>query len=147
MAAGFAASLVLWPFSLPAQPAADEMATLTIVVERVSKRGGDVRVALYDGANWGGTQGKDSTGAIVPAVAGRTIVVLKNIPPGMYAVKLFQDENRNGEMDFDWFGIPKERFGFSRDAKPKLEQPSFDSAKIELRPGANSATVNLRWLF
>lgn len=126
---------------------AEESATLTIKVERVSKNRGDIRIALYDGANWGGTKGEPTAGAVVPAIPGETIVVLKDLKPGIYAIKTFQDENRDGKMDFDWFGIPTERFGFSNDAKPKFQQPSFDQAKFEVKPGDNETTITLRWLF
>jgi len=58
----------------------------------------------------------------------------------------FQDENKNEKMDFSWLGIPLERFGFSNDAKPFLDQPSFDEAKFELRPGPNETKITLRLL-
>jgi uncharacterized protein (DUF2141 family) len=73
--------------------------------------------------------------------------VLKDLKPGIYAIKTFQDENKNEKMDFDWFGIPTERFGFSNDAKPKFQQPSFDQAKFQIKPGENETTITLRWLF
>ncbi|HVZ68181.1 MAG TPA: DUF2141 domain-containing protein [Rhizomicrobium sp.] len=126
---------------------ADDTATLTIKIERVSKNRGDIRIALYDGANWGGTKGEPAAGAVVPAIPGETVVVLKDLKPGIYAIKTFQDENRDGKMDFDWFGIPTERFGFSNDAKPKFQQPSFDQAKFEIKSGDNETTITLRWLF
>jgi len=76
-----------------------------------------------------------------------TFVPSQSTIPGVYAIKTFQDENSDGEMNFDWFGIPTERFGFSNDAKPTFQQPSFDSAKFILQPGANEMTIHLRWLF
>lgn len=139
--AGFAAL----PVSGQAQTS--EEATLTIKIERVSKHAGYVRLALYDGANWGGTEGKPAAGAVVPAKPGETVIALRGLKPGVYAIKTFQDENSDGEMNFDWFGIPTERFGFSNDAKPTFQQPSFDSAKFTLQPGANQMTIHLRWLF
>ncbi|MEJ0026926.1 MAG: DUF2141 domain-containing protein [Rhizomicrobium sp.] len=119
------------------------LATLTIKVEKVSPRGGDVRVALYTRDNYSGDA--DATiDAIVPAKPGETIVVLKPVKPGIYAVKLFQDFNRNGEFDMNWIGLPLEKYGFSNDASPTLSEPPFDATKFELRPGANTITVHLR---
>jgi uncharacterized protein (DUF2141 family) len=131
----------------PASAYAGQTATLTIKIERVSKNRGDIRLALYTGANWGGENGEPAAGAVVPANPGETVVTLTNITPGVYAIKTFQDENRDGKMNFDWFGIPVERFGFSNDARPKFQQPSFDQAKFEIKPGANETTITLRWLF
>jgi uncharacterized protein (DUF2141 family) len=74
------------------------------------------------------------------------VVVLRDLTPGVYAIKTFQDENKNEKMDFSWLGLPLERFGFSNDAKPFLDQPSFDEAKFELRPGPNETKITLRLL-
>lgn len=141
------ALLLAASFLFAAPALAEDTATLTIKVERVSKNRGNIRIALYDGANWGGTSGAPAAGAVVPANPGETIVVLKDLKPGIYAIKTFQDENKNEKMDFDWFGIPTERFGFSNDAKPKFQQPSFDQAKFQIKPGENETTITLRWLF
>lgn len=141
------ALLLAAPFLFSVPGWAEEAATLTIKIERVSKNRGNIRIALYDGANWGGTNGAPTAGAVVPAVPGETVLVLKDLKPGVYAIKTFQDENKNEKMDFDWFGIPTERFGFSNDAKPKFQQPSFDQAKFQISPGANETTITLRWLF
>ena len=120
---------------------------LTLFDDVFSPYASKVRIALYDGANWGGTNGAPAAGAVVPAIPGETVVVLKDLKPGVYAIKTFQDENKDEKMDFDWFGIPTERFGFSNDAKPKFQQPSFDQAKFEIKPGTNETTITLRWLF
>jgi uncharacterized protein (DUF2141 family) len=141
------ALLLAAPVLFAAPACAGDAATLTIKIERVSKNRGNIRIAVYDGANWGGTNGVPIAGAVVPAVPGETVVVLKDLKPGIYAIKTFQDENRNEKMDFDWFGIPTERFGFSNDAKPKFQQPSFDQAKFEVGPGINETMITLRWLF
>ncbi|HTO40105.1 MAG TPA: DUF2141 domain-containing protein [Rhizomicrobium sp.] len=141
------ALLIACGFLFSAPAFAQDTASLTIKIERVSKNRGDIRIAMYDGSNWGGTEGKPAAGAVVSAIPGQTVVTLTGLKPGTYAIKTFQDENRNEKMDFDWFGIPTERFGFSNDAKPRFEQPSFDQAKFEVKPGANATTITLRWLF
>jgi len=141
------ALLIACGFLFSAPAFAQDDATLTIKIERVSKNRGNIRIAMYDGSNWGGTEGKPAAGSVVPAIPGQTVVTLTGLKPGTYAIKTFQDENKNEKMDFDWFGIPTERFGFSNDAKPRFEQPSFDQAKFEVKPGTNEATITLRWLF
>ncbi|MEI9991110.1 MAG: DUF2141 domain-containing protein [Rhizomicrobium sp.] len=125
-------------------PAAEPLATLTIKVEKVSPRGGDVRVALYTRENYSGQDADATIDAVVPAKPGETIVVLKPVKPGIYAVKLFQDFNRNGEFDMNWIGLPLEKYGFSNDASPTLSEPPFEATKFELRPGANTITIHLR---
>ncbi len=135
------ASLLAFLF---ASAAAAPLATLIIKVEKVSPRGGDVRFALYTRTSYP----LDSTDPVidggVPAKPGETIVTLQGIKPGTYAVKLFQDFNRNGAFDMNWFGLPLEKYGFSNDARPTFSEPPFDATKFELRPGANTITIHLQ---
>jgi uncharacterized protein (DUF2141 family) len=80
--------------------------------------------------------------ASAPAQAGETTVAVKGVPAGTWAVLAWQDENGNNELDRNLIGIPKEPYGFSRDARGKFGPPSFEDAAIEV--GAGSATANLR---
>jgi uncharacterized protein (DUF2141 family) len=80
--------------------------------------------------------------ASAPAQAGETTVLVKDIPAGTWAVLAYQDENGNGELDRNLIGIPKEPYGFSRDARSKLGPPGFEDAAIEV--GEAQATTNVR---
>jgi len=119
------------------------LASLTVKVEKVSPRGGDVRLALYDAQDYAGDQ-DPLTDKVVPAHPGETVVTLENLKPGIYAIKLFQDFNRNGKFDMNWIGLPLEKFGFSNDAHPTFSEPPFDATKFELRPGTNTITIHLQ---
>jgi uncharacterized protein (DUF2141 family) len=120
------------------------LATLFVKVEKVSSRGGDLRIALYDRQSYGVDSGDTVADAVVPAKPGQTIVTLSGIKPGIYAIKMFQDDNRNGKFDMSWIGWPLEKFGFSNDVHPTFSEPPFDSAKFELRPGTNTITIHLQ---
>ena len=124
--------------------AAEPPATLTIEVKNVSRKGGDVRLGMYNSASWSNDKAEPVAGAIVPAVVPRTVIVLRNLKPGTYGVKLFQDFNRNGEFDFTWLGLPAEKYGFSRDAPVFFSEPGFEATKFTLQPGANTISVRLR---
>lgn len=54
------------------------------------------------------------------------------LPEGDYAISVFLDENGNGKLDKNLFGIPKERFGFSRNPTILTGPPSFSKAKVKL---------------
>lgn len=120
------------------------LATLIVKVEKVSPRGGDVRVALYTRSTYPDDNAEPVIDAVVPAKPGETVVTLAGIKPGTYAVKLFQDFNRNGEFDMNWLGLPLEKYGFSNDARPMFAEPSFDATKFELRGGPNTITIHLQ---
>jgi len=81
--------------------------------------------------------------ASAPAQAGETIVTLKDIPAGTWAVLAYQDENENNELDRNFIGIPKENYGFSRNPVSRFGPPGFEDAAIALREGANPVAITL----
>jgi Uncharacterized protein conserved in bacteria len=60
-------------------------------------------------------------------------VELEPLPEGEYAISLYQDVNSNDNLDADAFGIPKEGYGFSNNAKGFMGPPDFEKAKFSLR--------------
>ena len=71
---------------------------------------------------------------------------IKNITPGTYAITLLDDTNSNGKMDFTFLGMPKEGFGFSNDARPKLlKSPDFESCSFRVDPGTNRISFRVQY--
>ena len=125
-------------------PAAARAATLTVKVDNIDAKGGILRLSLYDEASWSKDGAEPVASADVPAVAPETVVTLNNIKPGVYGVKTYQDANRNGKFDQNFIGLPLERFGFSRDAKPVLSAPGFERTKFTVVDGVNEITIHLQ---
>lgn len=113
-------------------------ATVEVRVAGVTARG-KVNVAVCDKARF---LKQCAYSASAPAQAGETTVVVQGVPPGTWAVLAYQDENGNDQLDRNLIGIPKEPYGFSRDARGKFGPPSFEDAAIEV--GDAPATANLR---
>jgi len=122
------------------------VADLTIRIENVLPSGGILRLGVYDQARYPDDNSTPVASANVTAVSGETIVTLRNIPPGIYAIEAFQDVNANNQMDTSWLGLPLEPFGFSRDAVPFLGKPSFDQVKFALVTGENLQILHLQSL-
>ncbi|MFZ5790244.1 MAG: DUF2141 domain-containing protein [Pseudomonadota bacterium] len=117
-------------------------ADIYLVVNNVKNDRGHVRAALCDEARFG-REGcpYDVT---VPARAGTVELVFRDIPPGRYAIQLFEDENDNKKMDFTLLGLPKERFGFSNNARPFLSAPSFERAAFWVGDDDVTLTIELQ---
>jgi uncharacterized protein (DUF2141 family) len=64
------------------------------------------------------------------AQSGVTSVIIRNLPPGRYALQAFHDENDNHRVDRALFGIPREGVGFSNDARISLGPPKWADAMI-----------------
>jgi len=60
----------------------------------------------------------------------------EGLPHGMYAIACYHDENNNGKIDTNFFGVPKEGTGASNNAKGFMGPPSFSNAKFLLSTNA-----------
>ena len=83
---------------------------------------------------------------IVPVNGNSVRIDFGPIAPGRYAISLLHDENGNGKADMALF-MPKEGFGFSRDARVRFGPPSFNSAAFVVADAAVNLTVRMRYMF
>lgn len=67
------------------------------------------------------------------------------VPQGRYAVSLIHDENANGKLDTRLM-IPREGFGFSRDAPVRMGPPRFEKAAFLVGEGNVHLSVRMRYL-
>jgi uncharacterized protein (DUF2141 family) len=68
-----------------------------------------------------------------------------DILPGKYAIAVIHDENYNSELDKNFFGIPKEGYGFSSDAEVTLSAPSFSDAAFLYDGGVLQMSIDLNY--
>ncbi len=80
----------------------------------------------------------------VPA-AGNDVIAFQHVLPGRYAVALFHDENANGRLD-KMFMMPREGFGFSRDAPIRFGPPRFSAAAFTLGEAQMTTSIRMRYL-
>jgi uncharacterized protein (DUF2141 family) len=121
--------------------ASSEDTGLRIVVSDVRSARGHVRVEVCSAAEF---LQDCFHSAAEPAARGVTTVLVPNLPPGVYAVQAFHDENDNNEVDRNGLGLPKEGIGFSNDAPIRLSPPSFQAAAFTYAGGDQTITLRLR---
>ncbi|MEP5937747.1 MAG: DUF2141 domain-containing protein [Erythrobacter sp.] len=68
------------------------------------------------------------------------------VKPGKYAIALLHDENDNGKADRALGMMPKEGFGFSRDAKVRMGPPKFKDAVFDYTGKGQELTIKMRYL-
>lgn len=73
-------------------------------------------------------------------VDGKMSVTIEEIPSGIYAVAMMDDENEDGEMRYNFIGMPREGYGFSRNYKVRLSKPKFEDCVLEFR---NDTTIRI----
>ena len=67
----------------------------------------------------------------------------KSVPKGTYAIAIFHDANKNGKLDTNFLGIPKEQTGTSNNVITRLGPPSFEKARFT-HTGTTKLTIRLR---
>ena len=63
-------------------------------------------------------------------IANRQAQLAFQLPAGRYAVVVIHDENSNMKLDRNFFGVPREGFGFSHNPRISFSAPSFQSAVV-----------------
>lgn len=125
-------------------PMTAHAATLTVTVKDIDPKGGTLRVSLYDEFTWFKSEDDPLASQNLPAVAPQTVVTFKDVKPGVYGVKLYQDANNNEKFDQNFLGLPLEHYGFSRDARPILSEPGFRRTSFAVKDGDNEITIHLQ---
>lgn len=82
---------------------------------------------------------------VVPAAASAELT-FRNVTPGRYAIALLHDENANGKADRALSMIPREGFGFSRDAPVRMGPPKFDAAAFRVEAGDVTQAIHMRYM-
>ena len=132
-------TLLLLAAAAVSAPAAD----LTVTLEGKDLGKGVVQTALYRAAE-GWLKDKPVRSETASAGAdGRAVVVFRGLEAGRYGLSAFHDENADGKLDTYPLGIPKEPYGFSRDARGMFGPPSFDASAIDLQKDT-AITVQVR---
>ncbi|WP_241461674.1 DUF2141 domain-containing protein [Aurantiacibacter luteus] len=82
---------------------------------------------------------------VVPAGEAR-VLVFHDVAPGTYGIALLHDENGNGRADRALGMMPREGFGFSRDAPVHMGPPSFGDAAIHIGSSPIRQTIRMRYM-
>lgn len=114
-------------------------ADLTIELSGIKEAKGNVRVALYSATNK--LEGEPIEALSIPATAGNMNFDIGDLEPGEYAVMLFQDIDKNEELDSNLFGLPKEPWGASLQGSQIFGPPKWDDVKFTL--DANGSTIKI----
>ena len=107
---------------------------LVVTINNI-KEAGEIHIAIYDNAAAFETDRGEKGGA-APGITEGTIEMVDpgsvtyqyELPPGTNAIGIFHDANLNNRLDNYFFGVPREQYGFSNDARGFLGPPSFDAA-------------------
>lgn len=124
------ASWLVLAFCMALGGSAGWAATLEVRVENIQKAEGQVRIVVFDETNW--LSREEWIRRVLKPAQSNALEATFELSPGSYAVAVLHDVNGNGKMDTRLLRLPKEPYGFSRGAEPKLGPPKFEDAVFEL---------------
>lgn len=133
--AGKAAAPAASAATKPADTPTARTYTLTIQVEGVDQKPGNIGVLVFSANDLRGWP-EDRTLAlkdiVVPAHPGTVTVIVPGLTAGDYGVALIHDVNMNHKLDKNFLGMPKEQWGMSNNPHATVKAPPFSKAKFAM---------------
>ncbi len=108
-----------------------EAGVVEIHVKGIASPEGRLFVGLFRPEDDFPQQKQAYQGVVVVVENQETATRFADVPDGTYAVAVYHDTNGNGELDRNLFGVPKEDYGFSNNARGSFGAPAFKEAAFE----------------
>ena len=124
-----------------------ENAGLNVIITNIDNAKGNVVLAIYNQEdNFPYKPLKTYKIDKESLVEGKLEYFIPDINPGVYAITLLDDKNRNNDMDTNWIGLPKEGFGFSNNVKPSLTgAPPFNACTFKFEEALVKIKIQMQY--
>jgi len=125
-----------------------EKAKLTIIITNIRNNEGVIKLGFF----------RDSK-AFEDEIPAKTVIIEKDklnngkltytcyLTPGIWGVSALDDEDKDGDMSYNFFGYPTEGYGFADYYHTGLSKPTFSSFKFTLSKGqSKTVTIKIRYM-
>lgn len=138
-------SLVFFGFILENQVISQTTCDVKLVIHGLRNNTGQVMVSVHLGP-----KGFPNTHwyrkLTYPDITAPThTIILENIPYGKAAISILHDENKSGEMDYNFIHLPQEGFGFYRNYKVGLRAPEFDEVQFPIDKPSQTVEITVQY--
>ena len=124
-----------------AQPAGQ--ATVTVKITGLRSEKGQVKVAVFNSSEtWLGDHPVYKSTIDVKSQA--VIWKINDVPYGDYGIAVFHDENKNGQMDKNFLGIPQEAYGFSNNMRVTFGPPKWEKSKFVVQGPTIEVSIEVK---
>jgi len=117
---------------LESSESSDDLGKLSVRIMGFANDRGECWFALDNSENVYESEDSVFIGKILPIFNKEVILEIDSLKFGVYAIRVFHDENSNGELDSDFLGIPTEDYGYSNNVSAWFGAPSWERAKFRL---------------
>lgn len=139
-------ALILIVLCAVAQPSGKTPQRMIVAVNGLRDTVGQAMVFVFNNADDFPTKRDRAVAAKkVPVTSSSMTIFFDDIPAGTYGVAVYHDENMNGKMDRSWYGMPKEGYGASNDARGTFGPPKFGDARFEFTGPQDTVRVIIHY--
>jgi uncharacterized protein (DUF2141 family) len=124
---------LLCSISLQAQDstkAEQEKGDLVLIIKGFENEEGKALIALANTEENYESKSEAYRSAKIDIKNGEAHFSFKDLPFGEYAIKVFHDEDDDGELDTNFLGMPTEDYGFSNNARGSFGPAGWQDAKF-----------------
>jgi len=107
-----------------------ERGTLNIKITGFDNDNGECWFALDNSREIYESEDSVFIGKILTIINRTVQVRLDSLNYGVYAIRVFHDENSNGKLDLNFLGIPLEEYGYSNNVSAWFGPPSWEKAQF-----------------
>ena len=115
--------------------------SLTVNTSGFKNNDGKVKVGLYNSASKFLKETEAYLLIISDITNLKASVRFENLIPGDYAVSIYHDQDNDGKLKTGIFGIPKEDYACSNNAKGKMAPPKYTDAKFTISEDTTIAVI------
>ncbi len=122
---------------------AESTTSLTVVVNGIRNQTGEICMRVYNSEKGFPDNAKSEVKSGCTKITGTSIKqVFSGLKPGNYAVAVIDDQNGDRKLNKDFFGIPEEGFGISRNPIVSISTgtPKFKNASFKVD---KNTTINI----
>ncbi len=129
--------------TLPAQT--NREVHLTVKVRLTRDAQGDLAYLIFSSpSGFPGNYDKAIRHGFLPIPAGAQQMRIDTVlPPGTYAVSVYEDLNGNRKLDHNFVGIPREPVGASNNPKERMGPPRFDDCSFRVATSPVDIVITL----
>ncbi|MGM3307897.1 DUF2141 domain-containing protein [Anabaena sp. WFMT] len=116
---------------------------LTVVVNNIRHKTGEVCLRIYASEKGFPTNNSSEVQSGCTKITGKSVTkVFSGVKPGTYAVAVVDDQNGDRKLNKDFFGIPQEGFGVSKNPTVSIQTgtPKFRDASFKM---TKNTTINI----
>jgi uncharacterized protein (DUF2141 family) len=118
---------------------------ITIIIKGLNNTRGNLDVALFNNYKSFANRTKPFRAASVAITDFRMIIPFDSVPPGVYSVAAYHDEDKDGKLKANQLNIPEEGYCFSNNIPTTFGPPDYNKIKFYYSGKNRTMVLNMTY--